>query len=260
MTKLKITTDTIFKQTPVQSIELPDSEKVTVEAGTEFNVLSYLIAGNHVKVTLDRTLNARNTWTAYQGHIELLKDDGRKLIGKYVEGDRLPESVNLPLPYFSQLDNRYRPHGTCNVTSVAMVAYFYGIRPKNPDRQLEDEFFKEVEKRGWDRHLHEHLRRLFGVYGIYDDFELKASWSRIKLHLANGNPVIVSGDFTGSGHIMPVRGYEPKGWRVNDPYGEYFSSGYDTERSGENLLYSYELFERVNRGTGTIWAHFPEKR
>lgn len=34
---------------------------------------------------------------------------------------------DLKVPYFSQLDNKYVPGGTCNVTSVAMCLAYRGI-------------------------------------------------------------------------------------------------------------------------------------
>ena len=53
----------------------------------------------------------------------------------------LPIEVNLPVPYLSQLDNRYRPSGTCNVTSVAMCLMYFNIKPETKEPQLEDELF-----------------------------------------------------------------------------------------------------------------------
>lgn len=172
----------------------------------------------------------------------------------------LPETVNLPIPFFSQLDNKHRPHGTCNVTSVAMCLAFYGIKARSLQVQLEDELFNLMTTRGWDRHVHDHLVRVVKAYGCKDVFKTNASWQEVKTHLASGNPIIFSGMFTKSGHIIVLRGYDEKGFFVNDPYGEYFSHGYNTQRSGQNLHYSYALCRRVSMsGANAAWAHFLEK-
>ncbi|MEC4882148.1 MAG: C39 family peptidase [Scytonema sp. PMC 1070.18] len=260
--KLVVTSNTVFKQTTVPSTELPDTEKINVQAGSEFEVQSYLEIEKHVKFTLmNDSLAGRKTWIAYKNHLELIGDDGLKIIGEYKTGDKLPEKVNLQVPWFSQLDNRFKPMGTCNVTSVAMCLYYYNIRSQNPNQQLEDELFQFVERKGWDRHVHEHLRRLFIEYGVFDEFTMDATWDEVKLHLANKQPVIISGKFTEAGHILVLRGYDATGFWVNDPYGEFFHSGYRTDLTGENLHYSYNLVQSKSyAGTDWTWAHFPEKR
>jgi GH24 family phage-related lysozyme (muramidase)/uncharacterized protein YvpB len=165
--------------------------------------------------------------------------------------------VNINVPYFSQRDNINSPGGTCNVTCVAMCLAFYGIKAKSSNQQLEDELFKIVENNGWDRHVHDDLTRLFGVYGVKSQFTTDATWQQVKNHIQGGNPVIISGQFTKSGHIIVLRGFDEKGFFVNDPWGEWFSSGYQN-RSGENLHYSYELCNKVSYGGDkTTWAHFP---
>lgn len=260
--KLRVISNTVFKQAPLQSSDLADNEKIDVAAGSEFEVAAYLEMNDHVKLTLlNNSLAGRNTWIAYKNHIELIDDDGLKIIGEYKVGDKLPEEMNLPITWFSQLDNKFKPTGTCNVTSVAMCLYYYGIRPQKRNQQLEDELFLLVESKGWDRHVHEHLRRLFIEYGVFDEFKMDATWDEVKLHLANKKPVVISGKFTSSGHILVLRGYDDKGFWVNDPNGEFFHSGYRTDLSGENLHYSYKLVQSKSySGTDATWAHFPEKR
>ncbi|MGQ4649937.1 C39 family peptidase [Lyngbya aestuarii] len=264
---LSITQDTIAKQSALRSEELPDSEKEYISAGHRFQILNYqAIAskiGPHIGVTFISaiTLKERSTWVFYQHHIEIVQDDGKKLIGKHSERDSLPSFVNLPISYFSQRDNRFQPQKTCNVTSVAMCLYYYGIRPQNRDEQLEDELFQLCQQHGWNKYAHNHLAKVFQVYGIQDRFKIDATWQEVKAHLANKNPVIYSGKLTHSGHIIVLRGYDDTGFWVNDPWGEYFPSGYQSNKSGENLHYSYDLLKRVSMaGQDKTWAHFPEKR
>lgn len=139
-----------------------------------------------------------------------------------------------------------------------MCLSYFGIAPKFKP-QLEDELFLKVQQRGWNRYLHADLDKLFRLYNIENEFTTEAPWSRIKSHIDNGNPVIMSGKFTPSGHIIVLRGYDDKGFFVNDPWGEWFSTGYQN-KSGENLHYSYNLLNRVSYGGAkTSWAHFPKK-
>ena len=170
----------------------------------------------------------------------------------------LPDRVNLKVPHLSQRDNEFHPHGTCNITSVAMCLQYFGINAtKKP--QLEDELFLKLKKYGWRRHYHSDLSKLFHLYGVKNTFYAECPWARIKEHLAKGNPVIYSGRFTSFGHIIVIRGYDHKGWWVNDPWGEYFSSGY-VNKSGANLHYSYGLLERLSySGKDHTWAHLPSK-
>jgi Peptidase_C39 like family len=260
--KLIVISNTVFKQEALESFELASKDKMDVAAGSKFEIAAYLEMGDYIKFTLkNEFLDGRNTWIAEQSHIELVGDDGVKIIGEYKVGDKLPEKVNLPIPYFSQLNNQFQPTKTCNVTSVAMCLNYFGIRPKNPNQQLEDELFNFVESKGWDKYTHDDLRKLFLEYGVFDKFKMEASWDEVKVHLANKKPVIISGKFTSSGHIIVLRGYDETGFWVNDPNGEFFHSGYRTDLAGENLHYSYKLLQSKSySGLEKTWAHFPEKK
>ncbi|WP_088242342.1 C39 family peptidase [Calothrix rhizosoleniae] len=176
-----------------------------------------------------------------------------------IESSTPTSGVNLKVPYLSQRDNEYRPSGTCNITSVAMCLQYFGIK-QTTKPQLEDELFLKLKENGWRRHYHSDLNKLFHLYGVNNTFYTECPWSRIKEHLAKGNPVIYSGKFTSFGHIIVIRGYDHKGWWVNDPWGEYFSSGY-VNKSGANLHYSYDLLQRLSySGRNHGWAHLPSKK
>ena len=259
---LKVIKPTIFKITPLPSADLDDDEKVSVKEGQNFKISALLDCGDHIKFTLDdQVISGRNTWTAYDGHIEIYESDGTKFKGEYELGDKLPDIVNLPVPHHSQRNNEFRPSGTCNVTSVAMcISYFAKKNARQRQKQqLEDDLYLMVQEKGWDRHVHAHLSKLFPLFGLTNEFKVEASWEEIKVHLANKKPVIYSGRFTSSGHIIVIRGYDEnnKQWIVNDPWGEYFPSGYQ-DKSGENLRYSYDLLSRISySGKSHTWAHLP---
>jgi uncharacterized protein YvpB len=90
---------------------------------------------------------------------------------------------------------------------------------------------------------------------------VKATLQEVKTWLANGNPVVVHGYFTSFGHIIAIKGYDDvlQSFVVNDPYGEYFDSGYRTDLTGESLNYSYDLIRRTCMDDGDFWVHFLSK-
>lgn len=158
-------------------------------------------------------------------------------------------------PYLSQLDNRENPFGSCNVTSVAMCLIYFGI-VGDGQGQLEDQLYDLCYVHNLDRHVPTDLERLFIIKGRKDKFKPDAKWADAKAWLIAGKPLIAHGWFTRSGHIIVIVGFNEKGWIVNDPYGEYFESGYDTSASGKELVYSYELMRRLCGDDGDLWLHF----
>ena len=254
---------TVLKLSTVQSDELPEDYKVNLDKSTKLQISSYLDIGSHLKITLTSPLKGRYDWCVYENHISLFDDDGLRIKGIYKDGDPLPSRVNLPVPYLSQLDNEFSPYGTCNVTSVAMVLAYYDIPSKQMACQREDELFRILKLRGWDRHVHSHLVKLMGLYGLKSKFSVNTSWLEIRRSLANKRPVIISGKFTKSGHIIVLRGYDKFGFLVNDPYGEWYPwqgngtfGHYDTSKSGQNLRYSYNaMFRAGYSGKVGTWAH-----
>ncbi len=168
--------------------------------------------------------------------------------------------VNLAVPYLSQLDNQKNPYGSCNATSVAMCLRFlapdrnFGIRA---DKQLEDGLQDLLEANGKSRHDPYDLAWLFKHLMVKDDFQPDAKWGDVKKWLDSGKPCIVHGYFTSSGHIIVIRGYTDDGnWIVNDPYGEWFSDGYQTDLSGEGLVYSDHIMKKCCGHDGDLWIHF----
>jgi hypothetical protein len=158
-------------------------------------------------------------------------------------------------PYLSQLDNKRNPYGSCNVTSVAMCLAYLGIVGTG-DGQLEDQLYQMAIDHGLDRHSPFDLQTLIKLKGRKDDFRHNAKWSDAKAWLLSGKPLIAHGYFTRSGHIVAICGFNRSGWIVNDPYGEYFPSGYDISASGKELTYSYALMQALCGNDGDLWLHF----
>ncbi len=68
---LVVTTETIFKEAPLQSTALKDDQKATV-GERELAVKSFEEVGSHLKIELVSPIADRTTWYVYTGHVETL--------------------------------------------------------------------------------------------------------------------------------------------------------------------------------------------
>lgn len=245
---LKILHKTPLKPFP-ESLEGLIKQGITVKTldPGEYQVTDLRKEGNHFKALLENGLSGY----IYTGHCDF-----------FPKGSN-PGEVNLKVPFFSQLDNKFKPHSSCLATCVSMVCAFFGEKPSSPNLQMEDEFYLWLQKNNMNRFVHDNMTKVFQACGYKNRFKIDATWDEVEEHLRKGNPVIYSGTLTHSGHIIVIRGFNEskKVWYVNDPYGEYFSYGYNTNLTGENLEYSYGLLARKSM-TGsrtTTWAHFPSR-
>lgn len=141
----------------------------------------------------------------------------------------------LSVPYFYQYDNANEPGRTCNLTSVAMVARYYG-KSVTPDQLYNiagGPVFTGPDMVWAARQV-----------GLDGSFSSTASVATIKSHLDAGRPVILQGWFTGAGHIIVITGYDASGWIVNDPSGDWercYMCGYPnrTPTNGRGVRYTY---------------------
>ena len=172
------------------------------------------------------------------------------------------------VPYYSQRDNRYKPNSTCNVTALAIVLAYYGVKPKNPKQQLEDELFKRLNQddalrifRARFGHLQDYnpwnvhgmLVWLAEQYGFRDHFATNLSEEYVFEQLDKGIPLMLSGYFTSFGHILVAIGYHGSDLIVHDPYGDW-SLGYRSKHNGANRVYSAPAVWQVLKRPD-IWCH-----
>ncbi|MEI2418956.1 C39 family peptidase [Arthrospira platensis SPKY2] len=252
---------TVLKTVPLDSSQLKSEEIVAINQGEELFVDSINFERNeHIKLEFSTNrspLEGYKYLYAYLPHISIEDESGRIIID--IE-DPYPSEINLNVPFYSQLDNHYNPTGSCNVTSVAMCLSYLGVRPGGVYSQLEDELYRYMIDRGLSRHSPYDLAKVVRDYGHKDTFRTDATIEDCKNHLFNKKmPLIIHGYFTSFGHIIVIRGYSDNGFFVNDPYGEWFSTGYRTDLTGENLLYSYELIKRTCIPDGSFWVHFIDR-
>ncbi|MGB5959289.1 MAG: C39 family peptidase [Coleofasciculaceae cyanobacterium] len=252
---LKVIQDTFFKARPLQSSTLSEPEKQKIEAGTVLELVAFEFVRDHLRITLRKdSFKNSKIWYVYKPDIQILRE------GIVIYPKPKPQSLKLPnFPYKSQLDNFYNPTGACNVTSMAMCLQFLGKSRRDNIGQFEDELYEYTLNKGLSRWSPYDLAKLVEDYGAKDLFKNNAVIEEVQDWLADGKPVVIHGYFTTFGHIMPVVGYDQTGLYVNDPYGEWFPSGYDKSASGAYLHYSYDLIRRVCMADGDFWVHFISK-
>ncbi|HLO52259.1 MAG TPA: C39 family peptidase [Kamptonema sp.] len=239
---------TVFKKQPVDAVNLSESQRVTLPLGRVYGVESYGVDGDYLKVSLTEELpNFGNTGYILPGYVVFKRGDKTF--------NPIPNYVELNVPYFSQRDNPRFYWSTCNVTSIAMILYYYGVRSKDGgdfvDELLQWCFNYAGQGSQTDHNV---LSAMIRAYGFKTSFSTTRRWSDIKSELINRRPVVLAGNFTASGHILVVCGYTSAGYLVQDPWGDALTGYSDTE--GRKLLYPYSYTDQVAGPNGNIWAHF----
>jgi Peptidase_C39 like family len=246
--------ETLLKRKPVQSSELASKDQTKLPTGRVYGLEGFKTESGHVLVTLTEDISGYgNTGYIYPGHIAVRR--GSRQIDVF---PKLPKYVELNVPYFSQRDNPRYYWSTCNVTAIAMIFYYYGVRPSYTD-QLEDELLQWVFKNCGEDCQTDHtvLQQLIKAYGFKSTFSTTRKWSEVDWELASGRPVVLAGDFTATGHIVTAIGYTPEGLIVNDPWGDALTGYMDTE--GPRLIYYNSYIDDVCGPDGNVWAHFISK-
>ncbi|MBD2327082.1 C39 family peptidase [Alkalinema sp. FACHB-956] len=258
-TILRTVTTTTFKKKPIQSSELPEDLKAKVEANQEFELASFTIERDHLRCTFATPFKDSVQWYVFSKHVEIRNDSQLSFPAV------LPTSVKLDIPYKSQRDNVLNPDGSCNVTSIAMCLRFLGAQRKSTVGQFEDELYDYAERNRLSRHSPYDLARIVEAYGYRDDFRPDATIEQVKAWLASGKPAVIHGYFTDFGHIVVLAGYDEYGFIAHDPYGEWYSWGYDSndawefDTKGKFVHYSYDLIKRLCIPDGNFWVHFISK-
>ncbi len=248
---VKLLQDTVIKKKPVDSSKLAATDRLSLSQGQVLGVSSYAVDEGHIKVALTEELSGfGNTGYLHPAFIQMRR--GSKVMNP------IPNQVELNVPYFSQRDNPRLYWATCNVTSIAMAFYYYGVRSKDGG-QLEDELLQWcIDHHGEGSQTdHNCLSELIQAYGFAPSFDTKTSMQAIRESLINRIPVVLCGYFTHGGHIVTVVGYTPQGFIVNDPWGDGYYGYQSTE--GRKLLYPNSYIREMCGEEGDIWAHFIRK-
>lgn len=240
--------ETAIKKAPKDSSQLSTADKATLLKGHVYGISSYEVIDGHIKVALTEELpNFGNTGYVDKDRVKF-QQAGKSF-------NPLPPYLELGIPYFSQRDNPRYSWSTCNVTSIAMALFYHGLRSRS-GRQLEDELLEWCFNYAGSGSQTDHsvLSALIQAYGFKTSFSTTRQWSAVKEELINRRPVVLAGDFTPSGHIVTLIGYNEQGYIVHDPWGDAYTAYANTE--GKRLLYSYSYLDRVSGPDGNVWAHF----
>lgn len=256
--------ETIIKHAPVQSDSIPTYKGLAFNLDNEkqLEINWFEEIDNHYKFELEEPVNNRFNWFAFAPHVVIYDDELEIPVEDIAAGNHDINTPKLKIPYFSQRDNKIRPHQTCNMTCSAMVVeYFYPGTNAKTAGQLEDKLTRYCTS-NWGRdaiYYHDKIVKTLAHWGVKSEFSTTTSFSKIKAHLSSGNPVIYSGKFTRSGHIVVLTGYDNTGFWVNDPWGEWFSWGYKPT-GGEQTHYSYNMMANLSySGSAAGWAHLCTK-
>lgn len=121
--------------------------------------------------------------------------------------------------------------------------------------QTEDLMYGYLSNHGYSRHApydlsrgaNEFRRQVAPNLKIWSELNTNATWSQVKSHITQKRrPCVIHGYFTAFRHIISIVGMtQESSWIVNDPYGEWNEWGYNSGVSGEQLVYSSGLMERV---------------
>ncbi|NJK34741.1 MAG: C39 family peptidase [Oscillatoriales cyanobacterium SM2_2_1] len=244
--------NTLWKTRPMDSRQLAAQEMGHLSAGRVVGVDAYNLEGTHLRLVLTEAVApVGTTGYLFSPHVTLR------------QGDRpiefRPQRRTLGVPYFSQRDNPRDPFSTCNVTAIAMVLWYYGVRSRRGG-QLEDELYQWIIDRygAQARTDNAVLEQLYRAYGFSGEFSTRRTWGAIRHEIHDGRPVVLGGYFTHGGHIICAIGFDEQGLVVHDPYGDALTGYAQTE--GRSLRYPNDYLRRVCGVDGDVWAHFIRPR
>jgi hypothetical protein len=218
---LKIKRDTFLKSAPTQSTELSSVDLLPVKAGESFQLEKYFPADNHHwSVILSKGLLARNgkvyqSWYVFRDHVEI--EDG---------------TIDLPVPYITQLEAFTQPHRVCNTACSVMCLQYFGKKIT---------LNEALQRLSGDTTDHAVQTRLISSLGIQSSFHYNLTFNHLDTQLKARKPIIIgilhrgTDAFPTGGHMVVVRGKDARGrYIVNDPYGD-IHNGYADAAKGDVL-------------------------
>ena len=241
--------NTLLKKEPLQSYQLSPAQKVPVEKGKGYKVLSITDDGIHSKVVLD---HGAGTWYIYDPHWKVIS------LGKPVitPSESFKDKKLLNVRYFPQLDSAtIHAKRMCFSSSCAMMADYLNPSAIQVLEQEDDYYMRNyVFKYGDTINPNAQISALRDL-GITAQFRQNLSQTDIESQLNKGIPVPI-GFFhhgqvnapTGFGHWICVIGYDKtfQQYIVHDPYGELdlINGGYYGSTNGANQRYSFKNLNR----------------
>lgn len=173
-------------------------------------------------------------------------------------------AVDLPVPFFSQLDSATDQGWRMCFSSTCAMAVEYLKPGVLKGSQKDDYYLKKVQQFGDTTDYQAQLKAL-QAFGIKASYRQNLDLSDLKAQLEKGLPIPIgvlhkgpSSAPTGSGHWLLVVGMTESSLIVNDPFGEMnvASGGYLQNTNGKHLKYSLKnLLPRWTiEGPGSGWG------
>lgn len=250
--------DTWLKREPIQAADLPAERKLFVPKGSAhaWDLITIVPGKSDYKIKL--SAQPDRDWWFFPDHWKVINDPVEASVG---DDFAHPAKLVLPVPYYSQRDNKVDPMRTCFSSSCAMLLKY--IKPNSIAN--DDDYIKVVYAYGDTTDASVQVKALKD-FGVSAEFCQDFGWSDIDAQLTRGIPVPIGvlhkGSVqspTGGGHWLVIIGRNEDNTRyvVNDPFGEMdlINGGYISS-NGKQLLYSKKnLGPRfMVEGPGTGWA------
>jgi ABC-type bacteriocin/lantibiotic exporter with double-glycine peptidase domain len=171
------------------------------------------------------------------------------------------------VPYYDQKHNQNEPHRTCANTSMAMILDYWGINTSNQTQRTPDWLYQKFGVVQDEYALQAMFNQIArdAKHAIRDHFYERGTISQLRERAKKGEPTVVHGWFTESGHLVVVIGFENDHYVVHDPYGRWrglrgqpSTASYDTTVSGRAQRYAAAQFDAVitDNGLGNdLWLH-----
>jgi hypothetical protein len=164
-------------------------------------------------------------------------------------------AIKLPVPFFSQRDNREQADRTCNTSSCAMVAKFLGANISG-----DDDYFQYVIKYG-DTTDNSAQTQALAELKIQSTWNTNLDFDDLDKSLASGLPAVIGILHRGEAsapsgeHMIVAIGRNANGdYIINDPFGNLLD-GY-ASKDGGGLTYSRQELSRrwTADGPKTGWG------
>ena len=164
-------------------------------------------------------------------------------------------AIQLPVPFFSQRDNREQADRTCNTSSCAMVAKFLGANISG-----DDDYFQYVIKYG-DTTDNSAQTQALAELRIQSTWNTNLDFDDLDKSLASGLPAVIGILHRGEAsapsgeHMIVAIGRNADGdYIINDPFGNLLD-GY-ASKDGGGLTYSRQELSRrwTADGPKTGWG------
>jgi hypothetical protein len=163
----------------------------------------------------------------------------------------------LKVPFYPQTDNKVDPLRTCNTSSCAMVARYFGAQISG-----DDQYFDLVAKYG-DTTDHTAQTKALTDLGIQSTWHTNLDFVDLDKSLAQGFPIVIGILHRGSltaptgGHVIAIIGLTgDRSYICNDPFGSLHDGYTGKVSNGNGVVYARDILVHrwLVEGNNTGWG------